>query len=100
MPTSGRREPSTGEPPPVFGSVRGRNARLSAGGTPADRRDLEALSDQAGGSSASPVGRAGDLGLDLQGSGGGGGADPGACSRARRWSADLLHDVQPAACRE
>src|SRR5262249_14928899 len=99
-PTSGRREPSTGEPPPVHARGVGAAGGISRGGPGQDRPDPDPLPDQAGGPPPRPLGRAGNLGLDLEGSGRGSRADPGAlpCARGRR--PDLLHDVQPAAGRE
>ena len=75
----------------------GEPRKFPARGHGPDREDPDALPDQAGGAAAGALGGAGDLGLDLEGVGRGGRADPRAAALARGRRADLLHDVQPPA---
>src|SRR5437763_16072150 len=96
MPTSGRRGRSTGDPHPLSRRRSGRAAPLSARRDGANPEDPDPLPDEAGGASAGALGRAGNLGLDLEGGGRGGRADPGAAAVSRRRRPDLLHDVPPA----
>src|SRR5262245_30485441 len=95
MPTSGRRERSTGEPHAVSRRLCGPAAPLSAGSPGADREDPRAVPDETGGTPAAALGRAGNLRLDLEGVRRGGRADPRDSAVARGRRADLLHDVQP-----